>query len=71
MNIKPPLMDFKPASRTRRKMTQRNFRIFEDQLHSLRWLADVKYRGVYNVSDLLRIFLDKCIDPEIENKNSR
>jgi nucleoid-associated protein YejK len=47
-----------------RKRIQRSFRIFEDQLESLREIARVKYRGRRNVSDLLRDFLDRGIDLE-------
>jgi hypothetical protein len=60
------LMDLNQAP-LRRKMIQRSFRIFEDQLDSLRWLAAHKYRGRVNVSDLLRDFLDKGIEPEINS----
>ena len=60
------LMDLKPEN-IQRRMIQRSFRIFEDQLDALRWIAAHKYRGRVNVSDLLRDFLDKGIDPEINS----
>jgi hypothetical protein len=50
-------------------MIQRSFRICEDQLDDLQTLAEEKYRGRLNVSDLLRLFLDRGIDSEYGRQN--
>lgn len=49
-----------------RKLIQRSFRIFEDQLESLHWIANVKYRGLRNVSDLVREALEAAIEEQNE-----
>jgi hypothetical protein len=45
-----------------RKLIQRSFRIFEDQLEDLYWIANVKYRGMRKVSDLVREALEREIN---------
>jgi hypothetical protein len=54
----PPLVK-PPAAR---KLVQRSFRIFEDQLEALRFIAHAKYRDLRNVSDLVREALQELID---------
>jgi hypothetical protein len=49
-------------SKPPRKLIQRSFRIFEDQLESLQWLANIKYRGLRKVSDLVREALEQAIE---------
>lgn len=70
IGISVAVMEMK-SNRRRRKMIQRSFRIFEDQLESLYVLADTSHRGRLNVSDLVRIFLDQGIDGETPSRHGR
>jgi hypothetical protein len=63
-SLKTALMELK-AKAIRRKMVQCSVRIFQDQIEKLDLLAQDKYRGQLNRSDLIRIFLDKQIEPEL------
>lgn len=45
-----------------RKLIQRSFRIFEDQLERLYWVANVKYRGMRKVSNLVREALEQGLE---------
>lgn len=63
-SLKTVLMELK-AKAIRRKMVQCSIRIFEDQVENLDQLAQGKYRGQLCRSDLIRIFLDRQIEPEL------
>ena len=50
----------------RRETRQISIRVFIDLLDKLRWLAQVKYRGRRNMSELMRDGLEEYVDREME-----